>query len=125
MNDTDFNYLMLYLENHYGLNNENRIHKALTVAAHQNQYHPIRDYLNALQWDGTDRIPTRCTIFSARRSADYTREVMQLFLLEPSTACSNQAASLKPCCAWWVVREQVSPPSSGCWHAKMNGFPTT
>ena len=49
MNDTDFNYLMLYLENRYGLNNENRIHKALTVVAHQNQYHPIRDYLNKLQ----------------------------------------------------------------------------
>ena len=35
MNDTDFNYLMLYLENRYGLNNENRIRKALTVVAHQ------------------------------------------------------------------------------------------
>ena len=81
MNDTDFNYLMLYLENHYGLNNENRIHKALTVAAHQNQYHPIRDYLNALQWDGTDRIPYALHHFLGAEVSDYTREVMQLFLL--------------------------------------------
>lgn len=40
MSDTDFNYLMLYLENRYGLNNENRIRRALTEVAHQNQYTP-------------------------------------------------------------------------------------
>lgn len=44
--DTDFNYLMVYLENHYSLTNENRIRKALTVAAHQKQYHPIRKALH-------------------------------------------------------------------------------
>ena len=48
MNDTDFNYLMLYLEKRYGLHNENRSRRALTGVAHQNQYHPIREYLNRL-----------------------------------------------------------------------------
>ena len=81
INDTDFNYLMLYLEKHYGLNNENRIRKALTVVAHQNQYHPIRDYLNALQWDGTERIPYVLLHFLGAEISDYTREVMKLFLL--------------------------------------------
>ena len=80
MNDTDFNYLMLYLENRYGLNNENRIRKALTVVAHQNQYHPIRDYLNVLQWDGTERIPYVLHHFLGAEVSDYTREVMKLFL---------------------------------------------
>ena len=81
MNDTDFNYLMLYLENRYGLNNENRIRKALTVAAHQNQYHPIRDYLNALQWDGQPRIPYVLHHFLGAEISDYTHEVMKLFLM--------------------------------------------
>jgi len=81
VNDTDFNYLMLYLENRYGLNHENRIRKALTVVAHQNQYHPIRDYLNALQWDGTERIPYVLHYFLGAEVSDYTREVMKLFLL--------------------------------------------
>ena len=81
MNDTDFNYLMLYLEKYYGLNNENRIRKALTVAAHQNQYHPIRDYLNSLQWDGTERIPYVLHHFLGAEVCDYTHEVMQLFLM--------------------------------------------
>jgi predicted P-loop ATPase len=29
---------------------------ALAVAAHQCAYHPVRDYLNGLQWNGTERI---------------------------------------------------------------------
>ena len=81
VNDTDFNYLMLYLENRYGLNHENRIRKALTVVAHQNQYHPIRDYLNSLQWDGTERIPYVMHHFLGAEVSDYTNEVMKLFLL--------------------------------------------
>ena len=26
------------------------------VIANENRYHPVRDFLNALQWDGTERI---------------------------------------------------------------------
>ena len=81
MNDTDFNYLMLYLENSYSLNHEKRIRKALSVAAHQNQYHPIRDYLNSLEWDGTQRIPYALHHFLGADVSDYTHEVMKLFLM--------------------------------------------
>ena len=81
MSDTDFNYLMLYLEKRYGLNNENRIRRALTVVAHQNQYHPIREYLNRLEWDGTDRIPYVLHHFLGAEICAYGTEVMRLFLL--------------------------------------------
>lgn len=81
LNDTDFNYLMLYLEKRYDLNNENRIRKALTVVAHQNQYHPIRDYLNCLEWDGIERIRFALHHFLGAEISEYTYEVMKLFLL--------------------------------------------
>ena len=79
--DTDFNFLMLYLENHYDLDNENRIRKALSVVAHENQYHPIREYLQGLTWDGTERIPFVLHHFLGAEISDYTREAMKLFLL--------------------------------------------
>jgi len=56
MTDTDFNYLLLYLEENYGLTSEKKIQKAISIIADKNKYHPIRDYLKSLVWDGTERI---------------------------------------------------------------------
>ena len=56
--DTDMNYLLLYLEETYGLTSEKKIAAAIGIVANENSYHPIRDYLNGLTWDGTERIRT-------------------------------------------------------------------
>jgi predicted P-loop ATPase len=63
LNDTDLNYLMLYLEDKYGLTSEKKIRKQFSIVADCNQYHPIRDYLNSLEWDGTERIRYALTRF--------------------------------------------------------------
>ena len=56
MTDTDMKYIRLYLEENYDLTSEKKIIDAADLAAHQNSYHPVRDYLNSLTWDGTERI---------------------------------------------------------------------
>ena len=56
LNDTDMKYLLLYLEETYGLTNEKKIDNAIGIVANENKYHPIRDYLSTLVWDGTERI---------------------------------------------------------------------
>ena len=38
LNDTDFNYLMLYLEDKYGLTSEKKIEKAISIVADCNKY---------------------------------------------------------------------------------------
>ena len=48
LNDTDMKYLLLYLEETYGLTNEKKIDNAIGIVANENKYHPIRDYLNTL-----------------------------------------------------------------------------
>jgi len=48
LNDTDMKYLLLYLEETYGLTNEKKIDNAIGIVANENKYHPIRDYLSAL-----------------------------------------------------------------------------
>ena len=52
LTDTDMKYIRLYLEDTYGLTSEKKIADALDLAADANRYHPIRDYLNGLVWDG-------------------------------------------------------------------------
>ena len=56
MTDTDMKYIRLYLEKTYGLTSEKKIADAADLAADANSYHPIRDYLNGLVWDGKERI---------------------------------------------------------------------
>ena len=79
--DTDMNYLLLYLEETYGLTSEKKIAAAIGIVANENGYHPIRDYLNGLSWDGTERIRTCLHHFLGADSGPYTYEALRLFLL--------------------------------------------
>ena len=79
--DTDMNYLLLYLEETYGLTSEKKIAAAIGIVANENGYHPIRDYLNGLSWDGTERIRTCLHHFLGADSDPYTDEALRLFLL--------------------------------------------
>ena len=81
LNDTDLNYLMLYLEDKYGLTSEKKIEKAISIVADCNKYHPIRDYLNSLKWDGTERIRYALTRYLGAEDSEYTYECLRLFML--------------------------------------------
>ena len=81
MTDTDMKYIRLYLEKTYGLTSEKKIADAADLAADANSYHPIRDYLNGLVWDGKERI--RCCLrhFLGADTDNYTFQSLRLFLL--------------------------------------------
>ena len=81
LNDTDMKYLLLYLEETYGLTNEKKIDNAIGIVANENKYHPIRDYLSTLVWDGTERIRFCLRHFLGADADDYTYEALKLFLL--------------------------------------------
>ena len=81
LNETDLNYLMLYLEDKYALTSEKKIQKAISIVADCNRYHPIRDYLNSLEWDGTERIRYALPRFLGAEESEYTYEALKLFML--------------------------------------------
>ena len=81
LNDTDLNYLMLYLEDQYTLTSEKKIQKAISIVADCNKYHPIRDYLNSLAWDGTERIRYALTHYLGAEDSECTYQCLQLFML--------------------------------------------
>lgn len=81
LTDTDMNYLYLYLERNYGLTSERKIDRAISIIANENQYHPIRERLNALQWDGTERIRYALHRFLGADASDYTYESLKLFMM--------------------------------------------
>ena len=81
MTDTDMKYIRLYLEKTYGLTSEKKIADAADLAADANSYHPIRDYLSGLVWDGKERI--RCCLrhFLGADTDNYNFQSLRLFLL--------------------------------------------
>ena len=81
LNDTDLNYLMLYLEDQYTLTSEKKIQKAISIVADCNKYHPIRDYLNGLERDGTERIRYALPHFLGAEESEFTYECLRLFML--------------------------------------------
>ncbi|MDE6833554.1 MAG: hypothetical protein K2J39_04820 [Ruminococcus sp.] len=56
--------IKLYLEEEYNITTSiETINQACTIIEHKYAYHPIKDYLNAVQWDGIPRIKSVFTDF--------------------------------------------------------------
>ena len=51
------------------------IHEAIQALAHRHPYHPVRDYLRRLSWDGTPRLETWLTTYCHAEDTPYHRAV--------------------------------------------------
>ena len=54
--DTDDANLRVWLEKNYDITGKEKIADALTAVLTRHSYHPIRDYLSGLTWDGVPRL---------------------------------------------------------------------
>lgn len=81
MTDSDINFIRLYLETFYGLASERGVPRAIESIAIQNSYHPIKEYLNSLKWDGQKYIETLFPRFLGCDQCEYTTEATRLFML--------------------------------------------
>ena len=81
MTDTDMNNLSLYLEKNYGLTSDRVITKAVDIVANNNSFHPIIDFLEGLNWDGTPRINHMLTHFFGAEDQKYTGEIMKMHMM--------------------------------------------
>ena len=81
LNDTDMAYITLYIEENYSISNSNVIDKAIQIIANENRYHPIRDILNDLVWDGTSRLEDMLPHFFGVEKTELTTESIKLFML--------------------------------------------
>lgn len=54
--DRDDANLRVWLEKNYDITGKDKINDATTAVLTRHSYHPIKDYLNSLKWDGTPRL---------------------------------------------------------------------
>lgn len=78
--DVDIDQIDWYLERTYGLKNYKAIDKALNIIASQNHFHPIRELLESLEWDGISRIEEFLPKYLGADKCKYTTEVITLLM---------------------------------------------
>ena len=81
LTDNDLYNIHLYCERTYGISNLKTIEEALHIVAERNKYHPIRDFLNSLEWDGKERVRYALRHFLGADASDYTYEILKFFML--------------------------------------------
>ena len=79
--DRDMSYLKLYMEQHYQLNQEKHLRDAIRIVAGENRFHPIRDYLEGLQWDKTPRIAHALAKYLGAEECQFNYECLKVFML--------------------------------------------
>lgn len=73
--DADDAELRLYLERCYDITNKGNIADALTVVIRANSFHPVRNYLDPLEWDGVERLDNLLIDLFGADDTAYTRAV--------------------------------------------------
>lgn len=79
--DGDLAELALYLERYYGIRNNQNVKTARTAVWNRHAFHPIRDYLNGLTWDGKPRLDTLLVDYLGAEDSPYVRAVTRKFFV--------------------------------------------
>ena len=120
LNDTDMKYILRRMEK-YGTSSEKKIESAIRIVANENRYHPIRDYLNGLKWDGSERIAHVLHHFLGAAEDEYTCEAMKIFLLGAIKRVFQPGCKFETMLC--LVGGQGAGKSSffGCWRSRTSG----
>ena len=78
--DNDDSGLRYYIEKVYQIKGKANIEDAWGLVANENRYHPVRDYLESLVWDGVPRVETLFIEFMGAEDNAYTRAVARIAL---------------------------------------------
>ena len=68
------------------------VHQAVDVRAHERRFHPVKDYLGGLQWDGVARLADLFPNYFGAKVTPYTQAIGPMFLI------SMVARILEPGC---------------------------
>ena len=79
--DNDLYNAHLYCCRVYGNFSVKIIEEAIKIVANRHSYHPIRDFLNSLKWDGEERIRYALHHFLGAEQSEYSGEIMRFVMM--------------------------------------------
>jgi predicted P-loop ATPase len=94
--DVDAIRLQTFLQRHAGMNRISltNCHNGAALVGYERSYHPVRDSLKSLRWDGTKRLDTWAHVYLGAENTEYTRTAPRMWLIsmvarvfEPGCQC--------------------------------------
>lgn len=79
--DRDDSNIRHYLEKAYGISHLTKTKDAMQVWAQKTVFHPVRDYLNGVVWDGESRVDRLLVEYQGAADTEYTRMVTRKILV--------------------------------------------
>lgn len=80
--DVDAAALQEYLQrNGFGKLGKDTVHQAVDLRASEAAFHPVRDYLTALEWDGVSRANMWLSYYLGAEPSPYAEQVGRMFLI--------------------------------------------
>lgn len=80
--DRDDTKTAVWLSDHYGFQpTTSVVAEAVTVAAEQNTFHPVKDYLSALKWDGKQRVNRWLITYMGAAATPYNELVSECWMI--------------------------------------------
>jgi putative DNA primase/helicase len=96
-----------FLEHSYNLTGASKITDAVSVVYQKHKFHPVRDYLNSLTWDGVKRVETLLTDYLGAEDNKYTRAVIKTHLV------AAVARVMRPGCKYDTMLTLTGPQGIG------------
>lgn len=81
MRNVDYSGVHNYIECRYHISGRTKIEDALILEAERLRFHPIRDYLNGLEWDGVNRVDNLLIEYFGAEATEYTKAVIRKWLV--------------------------------------------
>jgi predicted P-loop ATPase len=73
------------------------IRQAVELAAHKNSFHPVRDYLNGLKWDGTERLALWLTTYCGTPNNPFNSFVGKAWMISAVARAMQPGCQVKTC----------------------------
>lgn len=105
--DTDEAYLLQYMEAVWKFRGKDKIEAALKIVMEQNSYHPVREYLEGLTWDGKERLDTLLVRYMGAEDSAYVRAVTRKWM------CGAVKRAFLPGCKFDSLLVFVGPQGIG------------
>lgn len=79
--DEDDARLFMFFEEAYSMKCERSLLKATLIVADENKYNSVKEYLEGLVWDGTNRIDDALHVYLGAQKREYEKQVLQRILV--------------------------------------------